>query len=168
MTIQNPTPPSGYIHPGDALVILSGILLGPIFGGFAAGFGSMLADIFSGYIVYAIPTLIIKGCSAMIAGYTYHILKKKFNCNQMIACLLAGLLCEFNVVFGYFINGCLSPMILTSTYNTATLIASTTASFIGIPLNMLQGSVGLLISIIMLPILTKVPDIQKAYYKATL
>ena len=165
MTIQIPTPPTGYIHPGDALVILSGIILGPALGSFAAGVGSMLADLFSGYVLYAIPTLIIKGLSAMIAGYAYHKLKQKFNCNQLFSCLMAGLLCELNVVCGYFVNGCLSPMILTATYNIATLTAGTTASLIGIPLNILQGGVGLLISMILLPILTKVPDIKNAYQK---
>ena len=41
MAIRIPTPGTGgYIHPGDALVVLSGILLGPIYGGLAAGLGS--------------------------------------------------------------------------------------------------------------------------------
>ena len=33
MSIRIPTPgTSGYIHPGDAIVILSGIILGPVWG----------------------------------------------------------------------------------------------------------------------------------------
>ena len=33
MSIRTPTPgTSGYIHPGDAIVILSGVILGPIWG----------------------------------------------------------------------------------------------------------------------------------------
>ena len=37
MIIKLPTPTMGYIHPGDAIVLLSGLLLGPWYGSFAAG-----------------------------------------------------------------------------------------------------------------------------------
>ena len=37
MSIQIPTPGTGgYIHPGDAIVILSGVILGPAYGFLAA------------------------------------------------------------------------------------------------------------------------------------
>lgn len=41
----------GYIHLGDCMVLLSGFLLGPVYGAAAGGIGSMLADVFSGYMV---------------------------------------------------------------------------------------------------------------------
>lgn len=41
MVIRIPTPAtSGYIHPGDAIVILCGLILGPRYGFLAAGLGS--------------------------------------------------------------------------------------------------------------------------------
>ena len=40
MIIKIPTPGMGYIHPGDALVLLCGFLLGPVPGALAAGIGS--------------------------------------------------------------------------------------------------------------------------------
>ena len=44
--LKIPTPGTGgYIHPGDALVILSGVFLGPNYGFLAAAVGSALADI---------------------------------------------------------------------------------------------------------------------------
>ena len=50
MIIRIPTPGTGgYIHPGDALVILSGIILGPLYGFLAAGLGSCLSDFLGGY-----------------------------------------------------------------------------------------------------------------------
>lgn len=58
----------GYIHIGDAFVFLSGILLGPVYGAFAAGIGSALADILGGYPSWALPTLIIKALMAIITG----------------------------------------------------------------------------------------------------
>ena len=42
LKIQTPT--FGYIHLGDGLVLLAGIFLGPVFGGFAAGIGSALSE----------------------------------------------------------------------------------------------------------------------------
>lgn len=48
MVIRIPTPTLGYIHLGDGMVLICGILLGPGLGAVAAGIGSMLADLFGG------------------------------------------------------------------------------------------------------------------------
>ena len=56
MFIQIPTL-KGYIHLGDCFVILSGILLGPVYGACAAGIGSMLADVLTGYVDISTPNL---------------------------------------------------------------------------------------------------------------
>lgn len=74
MLIQVPTPTKGYIHIGDSMVYLSGILLGPLFGGLAAAIGSLLADLFSGYGIYAPATFFIKGLDAMAVGYFYRLM----------------------------------------------------------------------------------------------
>ncbi len=72
MLIQVPTPTGGFIHIGDSMVYLSGILLGPVAGGLAAAMGSMLADLYSGYGIYAPATFVIKGLDALVVGYIYH------------------------------------------------------------------------------------------------
>ena len=46
-----PGVPTGYVNLGDCLVIVSGILLGPVYGGAAAGIGSALVDLTHGYTV---------------------------------------------------------------------------------------------------------------------
>jgi len=69
--IQVPTPTKGYIHIGDSMVYLCGILLGPALGGLAAATGSALADLMTGYGIYAPATFIIKGLDAGVAGYLY-------------------------------------------------------------------------------------------------
>ncbi|MFB9640647.1 ECF transporter S component, partial [Streptomyces spiralis] len=53
MVIQIPSPMNGYVNLGDCFVLLSGWLLGPWWGGAAAGIGSMLTDLFAGYTSYA-------------------------------------------------------------------------------------------------------------------
>lgn len=52
MIIRIPTPTQGYIHLGDGMVLLCGALLGPGLGALAAGIGSMLSDLFAGYMSY--------------------------------------------------------------------------------------------------------------------
>lgn len=49
------------------MVLLCGWLLGPIYGTIAAGLGPALADIFSGYVVYAPATFVIKALMALVA-----------------------------------------------------------------------------------------------------
>ena len=53
MVVKIPSPLKGYINLGDCMVLLSGWLLPPVFSFLAAGIGSALADVFSGYFVYA-------------------------------------------------------------------------------------------------------------------
>ncbi len=68
-TIKIPIPfTSGYIHLGDSMIYLSVMILGPYFGAFAAGVGSMFADLIGGYAEYALPTLIIKSLMALMMG----------------------------------------------------------------------------------------------------
>lgn len=56
----------GYIHLGDAFVLVSAAILGPM-GVVAAALGSMLADLLGGYFQYLLPTFVIKGLVALVA-----------------------------------------------------------------------------------------------------
>ena len=49
----------GYIHVGDAMIYLSGLLLGP-WAFLAASIGAVFSDLASGVATYAIPSAIIK------------------------------------------------------------------------------------------------------------
>ena len=60
LAVRIPSPTKGYLNLGDAAVLLSGWLLGPIYGPIAGGIGSALADLFAGYPVYVPGTLLIK------------------------------------------------------------------------------------------------------------
>ena len=72
MSVRIPTPGTGgYIHPGDAIVILSGVVLGPLYGFLAAGIGSCMSDLLGGYLTYVPITLLIKGLVAMTSAFAY-------------------------------------------------------------------------------------------------
>ena len=69
MIIKIPSPLKGYLNLGDCVVLLSGWLLSPLYGFLAAGLGSGLADLISGYGVYVPATFIIKGVMAIAAYF---------------------------------------------------------------------------------------------------
>jgi uncharacterized membrane protein len=55
----------GYIHLGDGMILISSILLGP-FAAAPAAVGSALADLISGYAMYAPFTFVIKALMAVV------------------------------------------------------------------------------------------------------
>ena len=75
--IKIPSPLKGYLNLGDCVVLLSGWMLSPLYGFLSAGLGSSLADLLSGYVVYAPATFVIKGAMALVAFYGFRLLQKK-------------------------------------------------------------------------------------------
>jgi len=51
------------------MVYTAALLFGPIVGGIAGGFGSMLADLILGYAHYAPATLVIKASEGLLVGF---------------------------------------------------------------------------------------------------
>ena len=74
MIIKIPSPLKGYLNLGDCIVLLSGWLISPFYAFMAAGIGSALADVFSGYFIYAPITFLIKGLMAIIAYFSWLVL----------------------------------------------------------------------------------------------
>lgn len=144
MIIKVPTPGTeGYINLGDAIVILCGVILGPVWGFLAAGIGSCLADLIGGYFVYVPITFVIKGLVALCAGLVYRAIGKTKTTRYagvIDIILVAGgyFVCE------YFIYG-----------------AGAAAS---IPGNIIQGIGGLVISAILYPALIAIPYIRNSSY----
>ncbi len=56
----------GYIHLGDSVVFIAATVLDPLSAILSAGIGSMLADFFSGYAHWMLPTLVIKSTMALL------------------------------------------------------------------------------------------------------
>lgn len=162
MIIKIPTPTFGYIHLGDGFVLLCGVILGPWNGALAAGIGSMLSDIFSGYASWAIPTLLIKAATACIAGLLFHKCKRIFASKKghYAAIIVGGLVGESIMVVGYFAYEAVLAALGSAAFNQATLAAGIASSATGIPFNIAQGVAGIVIAVLLLPILRKVPDIR--------
>lgn len=151
MSIRIPTPGTGgYIHPGDAIVILAGIILGPVYGMLAGGIGSVLSDLIGGYFVYVPITLVIKGLVALVSGLIYQKMCRSGK-KRYIAVILGGITDIVFVAGGYFICEFF-------------LYGSGAAA--SIPANIIQGVGGLIISAVLYPVLIAIPDVRQAAYEA--
>lgn len=132
MLIRIPSPFKGYINLGDCAVLLSGWILPPFYAFFAAGIGSALADIFAGYIIYAPVTFIIKGLMSLTAYYIY----KTFSSR-----IFGGIIAECIMIFGYYaFEGILYGFI---------------PALVSIPVNALQGIVGLILGLLLVKVFNK-------------
>lgn len=148
MIIQVPTPiTSGYIHLGDGFVILSGILLGPAYGAAAAGIGSMLADLLTGYAAYAPITLVIKALAAFLAGFIFTALQKKDSRFHTLPVILGGSCAAIVVALGYFAAE-------------STILGYGLVAAASIPHNFVQGVFGIIISTVLAEILVRIPFIR--------
>lgn len=106
-TFKVPTPlTGGYTHLGDCMIFLAVLLLGRKNGTLAAGFGAALADLLGGYVIYVVPTLIIKSIMAFTMGTFVEKLMPKNKFNWLIGAICGGLLQVLGyAVFEAFIYG---------------------------------------------------------------
>lgn len=134
MVVKIPSPLHGYVNLGDCMVLLSGWMLPPVYGFLAAGVGSALADLFSGFILYAPATFLIKGLMAWIACFGYRQIHRK--CADFPARILSGIAAEIGMIFGYFLfEGFLYGF---------------SSALINIPSNGVQGVAGLIFGYILI------------------
>lgn len=100
MMIQVPFPATGgYFNLGDAVVVATALLFGPIIGAIAGGLGSGLADLLGGWMLFVIPTTIIKGMEGYIVGYIAGDPVNRPFMKTIIAWIAGGVV----IVVGYFI-----------------------------------------------------------------
>ena len=149
--IRIPTPTFGYIHLGDAFVLLCGFLLDAPFAFFAAGVGSALSDLFGGFLAFVPATFLIKGLVALFAGLLYRRLKGK-----RLAALPAGLLGELFMVGGYFVFELFLTAFGNGGFTGTTLYAGLLASLSGVPFNLVQGVTGIVLASLLLPVLSRI------------
>lgn len=125
----------GYIHLGDAFVLVSAAILGPL--GVAAGaIGSMLADLLGGYFQYLLPTFVIKGVVALVA-YAGLKASKPFWVEWLVL-----IIAEAVMVLGYFLAECL-------------MYGAASAAGAVLP-NVMQGLGGVVIGALLIPVFRQV------------
>ena len=139
MIIKIPSPMKGYINLGDCVILLCGWLLSPAAAFIASGLGSALADLFSGYVIYAPATFVIKGTMAIIFSYGIKLLRSKSG--NTIAPIISGIAAEIWMILGYFIfEGFLYGFV---------------PSAVNIPANGVQGVAGMILGNILIKLFKK-------------
>jgi len=126
----------GYKHLGDGFVLLSGWLLGPVWGFAAAAIGSALTDLVSGYAYYVPGTFIIKGVEALVAAFIFTKLKK-----NIPAMIVSGVVGGIIMVTGYFF------------YKWLLLGRGLTAAVDSLLGNVIQALIGIVISTLVMKVL---------------
>lgn len=134
MIIKIPSPLKGYLNLGDGIVLLAGWMLSPAYGLLAAGIGSAMADIFSGYAMYAPATFVIKGAMALTAFFGVRLLRR--TCSDLTARIISGITAEILMILGYFLFEGFLYGFLPATVN--------------IPANAVQGAAGLIIGVLLI------------------
>ena len=139
MVIKIPSPLHGYINLGDCMVLLAGWILAPGYGFLAAGLGSALADLFSGYAMYAPATFLIKGAMALIAFACFKLINKRLG--RLLSQIIGAVLAEIVMVLGYYVfEGFMYGFV---------------PSAVNIPANAVQGAAGLILGIIIVKVFEK-------------
>lgn len=137
MVIHVPTPTGGYVNLGDTIVLFGAYILGPWWGGAAAGIGSGFADLLSGYPIYVPATIIIKALMAIVAGVLYKSVHKKG------FIIVSGIVAEIIMIVGYWLYD-------------GFLMKNLVAAMAGIPGNLVQAVFGIVASAILVKCFKKV------------
>lgn len=125
--VQVPTPVVGYIHLGDVGIFFSAFAFGPWIGAVAGGLGTALADLTSPYAQWAIFSLLIHGAQGWVAGC----LSARWS--SIPGLVLAAAIGGAIVVVGYLLAG--------------TILVGFGAALTEVPLNLVQVTVGAIVSI---------------------
>lgn len=153
MFIKIPIPfTQGYVHPGDAMIFLAVLVLGWKYGAIAAAFGGMLGDVLGGFAAWAPWTFCIKGIMAIILGLIVEAAFRKEGRSKgaLLAIEIVGM-----VIAGAF---------MTAGYYVAEglMYGNWVVAAIGIPWNIGQFAVGMVLAVVLAEALCKTP--AKAYF----
>ena len=139
MVIPIPIPGGGYANAGDIVILITAFVLGPVPAAFAAGFGSVVADLLLGYSAYAPGT--VKGLAGLTAGALFVVMKKRTG--LFLSSMISGVAGELVMVAGYF------------GFETLAL-QSAAAAAAGVVPNILQGIAGVLGALVMMPAMNRI------------
>lgn len=134
---------TGYVNLGDGILFLSVMLVGWKYGAFAGGVGAALADLLLGSAAWAPWTLVIKAGMAMIAGKMMDIGgEHKSKLSVPVSGWLGMLVATVFMAGGYYVAE-------------GVLYGNWVAPAIGLPWNLVQGTVGTVVACLLTHALKK-------------
>lgn len=124
----------GNINLCDAIIYLVALLFGPVAGGVVGGLSGFLLDLLGGYGQFMLFSLVVHGLEGFFVGLVF----KYWNLrNQIVKGAIAGVVGVFFMVAGYFI--------------TNTVLYTWAAGFASLFTNSIQGAVGVVLALVLLP-----------------
>ena len=125
---------SGYFNFGETVIYIAALISGPLVGALAGGVGSMLADVYLGFVAFAPGTLVIKGVEGAIVGFLNTKLRKHIS-NLTVCASISAVVGGLEMVTGYFL------------YEQLALGYPFAAALVEVPFNLVQMAVGLVVAI---------------------
>jgi len=143
------SPSGGYIHFGDCFVLLSGFMLGPLWGGVAAGIGAALTDLILGYAVYIPATFVIKWAMAAAAALVLKQMMRKKTRYAVLKRALAAAVGGILMVTGYFGYEC--------------ILYGFEGAFPNVFMNLIQAAAGVISATLLMIPLTRIGYIKRFF-----
>lgn len=134
--VKIPTPGGGYLNAGDVAICFLSFTFGPITAFVAASFGSMIADVLSGYAQWAPISFIVHGLEGLLVALILktkkdEVLSKK---KRIIKEIVSSFIAVITVSGGYFI---LSGF----------FIYGFTTALVEVPMNIAQSAIGAILGL---------------------
>ena len=124
----------GNINLCDAIIYLVALLYGPVAGGIVGGLSGFLLDLLGGYGQFMLFSLVVHGLEGFFVGLVF----RYWNLgNQIVKAAVAGAIGVLLMVAGYFV--------------TNTVLYTFAAGLTSLFTNTIQGVVGVVIAIVLLP-----------------
>lgn len=146
MFIKIPIPfTQGYVHPGDAMIFLSVLILGYKYGAAAAAFGGMFGDLLGGFAAWAPWTFCIKGIMALILGIIIEAAfrkKERSRSTLMFIEIIAMILAGAFMTAGYYVAE-------------GIMYGNWVVAAVGIPWNIGQFAIGMVLAMVLAEALCK-------------
>lgn len=145
----------GYVNFGDAVVMVSSVVLGPLGATVVGAIGPALADIVSGYVVYAPFTMIIKGCEGFVCALVFKcVFTKKSVYLRAVVSFVVGVVI---VVVGYFLADFVLVLVGYMQVEGSLMIAALVAGAATLVGSLIQVAVSVAIALIVAP---KLPTLE--------
>ena len=137
----------GNVNLGDGALLLTVWTLGGPWAAVSAALGSALADLASGYALYAPATFVIKGAMVAVALLVLHLLSHT-KLSARIRRLLSAVAAELLMVLGYLVYE-------------AALLGYGAGALVSVPFNAVQGLVAIVVSGVLYEALSRVGILSK-------
>lgn len=133
--------PFGYFNLGDPFVLLSGYFVGGAYGIAAAAIGSGLADLLSGYVIYAPATVLIKSAMSALVFLICRRFATQAAAKKYLPFLISATIAEAVMVMGYYLYDA--------------ILYGFASALVSLPGNLLQGAAAVIVSTIIILLLNK-------------